>query len=440
MKSLAMLALVAAAALASNAYAKDIPVDNAKDIKAAMASAQAGDVISIKPGDYEVDQLQTGNSGTKDQPITLQASGDRGYAKLKITGGSDVGFRVISKHWKLYGLHIVGNPAKTLDLIQIDATRGGSDLYMVDCKISTCREFLIKSSRSREKGPENVVLDHCEWFDCPETAIDLVSSDNWIIRGNYLHDWGKGGGTHYGMFLKGGGKNGIIEGNFVDGKAGKGSIGISFGGGLTGPKWLPLAADGKVGPEHTGGIARNNIVVNTADCAYHTNNGSDCKFYNNLAYNCGAGFQRQANYPPEPTLINNVFCGGIKGAGKNENNLTKVDKAWFLTPDAGDFRLSPAGVKALAGKGQALADNPTDYFGTPRKPGAADLGPVIPDAKVSTKWVDRRAMGLPPGARPVPTTPTATTPTATDTPKDPLDIPVPTATPKPSPTVTLPPL
>jgi hypothetical protein len=375
------------AALVLPAAAREINASNAAEIRTAMAEAKPGDIISIPPGEYEIpDALVAKASGTKEQPITLRTKGDTGYAKLKITGKSDIGFRVLGKFWILHGLHIEGNPA-TVDLIQIDATQGGGDLRMTDCKISKCQEFLIKASRSREVAADNVILDHCEWFDCGGTAIDLVAGDRWIIRGNYVHDYGKDGGTHYGIFLKGGGRFGLIESNIVEGRAGKGTVGISFGGGLTGPQWLPLAADGKVAPEHTEGVCRNNIVIGTGDCAFHANNASKCEFYNNLAYDCGAGFQRQGSYPPDPRLINNVLSGSIRG-GESSPNLTKVNKAWFTAPDAQDFRLTADGRSAFGGKGLLLKENPMDFFGQPR-PGN-DLGPLNPNAAQSTRWQDRR--------------------------------------------------
>jgi hypothetical protein len=208
--------------LAGAASAREFTVRDAKAIRTAMHAAQAGDTISIQPGDYDMgDALVAGNSGSKDQPITMRTSGETGYARLTISGRSDVGFRVLGRFWILRGLHIEGNRSATLDLIQIDATRGGGDLAMIDCRVSRCREFLLKASRSREKGADNVVLEHCEWFDCSETAIDLVAGDHWIIRGNYVHDYGKDGAAHYGIFLKGGGKNGLIEGNLVNGRGGK---------------------------------------------------------------------------------------------------------------------------------------------------------------------------------------------------------------------------
>ena len=384
------LLLTTSLLLATPALAKDIPAADPKSIRAAMQAAQPGDTIAIPPGDYDMgDALVAGVSGTKDLPITLRTAGETGYAKLKITGKTDVGFRILAKFWTLRGLHIQGANPAILDLIQIDGSRGGSDLTMVDCRISHCKEFLLKASRSREQASDNVLLDHCEWFDCPETAIDLVSGDNWIIRHNYVHDYGTDGAAHYAIFLKGGGKNGLIESNLVDAKKQKGTVGISFGGGLTGAKWLPLLDTGKVAPEHKDGICRNNIVVNTTDVAYHANNASNCKFYNNLAYNCRGGFQRQGGYAPDPAVINSVFSGSIHGAGESQNNVTKVDEAWFVAPEKNDFRLTDIGKAALAGNAQPLKNNPADFLSNPR-PTPPDLGPLNATATQSPQWLDRR--------------------------------------------------
>jgi hypothetical protein len=129
-------------------------------------------------------------------------------------------------------------------------------------------------------------------------------------------------------------------------------------------------------------------VIHTGDCAYHANNASGCKFYNNLAYHCGAGFQRQADYPPAPTLVNNVLSGNIRGAGESRNNLSRAEKSWFVAADKNDFRLTANGKAALVGKGERLSDNAEDFFFQPRT--GNDLGPVNSAATQSTRWVDRR--------------------------------------------------
>jgi hypothetical protein len=70
--------------------------------------------------------------------------------------------------------------------------------------------------------------------------------------------------------------------------------------------------------------------------------------------------------------------------------VDKLQKEWFVNADESDFRLTEAGKAALVGKGVALDDNPTDIFGNKRDPATPTVGPVLPDAKESTKWVDRR--------------------------------------------------
>jgi hypothetical protein len=372
------------------AWAQEIKADNAAAIKAALASAGPGDTVVIKPGEYDLGgSVATGKDGTKDQPVTLRCEGDKGYAVLKVRG--DVGFRIRSKFWEFRGIHFKSDRKSVEDLVFMDGPGGAGNIHIVDCKISGAGEFGMKGAKGgRDKPAHNVVIEHTEMYDVVETGFDLVSGDNWVLRGCYVHDYGSGGGVHYGIFLKGGGKNGIIEGCIVDGSAGKGTLGISFGGGLTGRQWLPMGADGKVGPEADGGIARNNIVIKAADSSYHSNNGANCKFYNNLAW-AGTTFQRQAAYPKDPVLVNNLIGGGVKGASDNRSTVAPR-KEWFVNPDDCDFRLTEAGKAALVGKGEEvpLEENPTDFFGAKREAGKAVLGPVLPDAKESTKWVDRR--------------------------------------------------
>jgi hypothetical protein len=330
--------------------------------------------------------FSTGKGGEKDRPVEIRAAGEKGYAVLKV--GGQVGFRVNGKHLVLRGLHIQGNPKSTQATVFMDGPAGCSDVLMVDCKISGSSQHGMKAARTREKAADNITIENTELFDTAASGFDLVSGDNWTLRRCYAHDFGKGGGVTYGIFLKGGGKNGIIEGCLVDGRKQKITVGISFGGGLTGEKWLPLV-DGKVGAEHTDGVARNNVVINTGDVAYHSNNGSKCSFVNNLAFGC-SGFQRQASYPPDPVVVNNLISGNTsKGASRSANNLA-VKAEWFVAPDKLDFRLSDAGRTALAGKGVSLPECPTDIFGTRRDAAKPFPGPVLPEATETAVWVDRR--------------------------------------------------
>lgn len=368
---------------------QEIKADNAEAIKAALAAAGPGDTIVIKPGEYNLGRdVGTGKDGTKEQPITLRCEGDMGYAKLNLDG--QVAFRVKNKFWVFQGIHFNGDRQNTSAAVFMDGPGGCGDIHIADCKISGSAEHGMKSAKLREKPVHNVVIEFTELFDTGATGFDLVSGDNWILRRNYIHDYGLGGGVSYGIFLKGGGKHGVIEANFVDGKKQQTTIGISFGGGLTGEQWLPMGADGKLGPEHDGGLCRNNIVINATDASYHSNNSANCKFYNNLAWS-GDSFQKQAAYPQDPVLVNNLIGGGVNGTSENKSTVAPK-KEWFVNPDDGDFRLTDDGQAALVGKGENLPieDNSTDFFGTQREVGKPVLGPVLPDARESTKWVDRR--------------------------------------------------
>lgn len=391
--ALLMVVLVAPCA------AKEFKVDSPSAIRAALSAAQPGDVITIKPGDYDMgSEFATGKSGAADKPILVQAEGTKGYAKL--LAHSQIAFRIRSQYWGFRGIHFQGDPRKTAAVVFMDGPGGCGNIHMTDCKISDSAEHGMKAARLRDKAVDNVMIEHTELFNTNATGFDLVSGDNWVVRRNYVHDFGVGGGVCYGIFLKGGGRNGIIEGNFVDGKDRATTIGISFGGGLTGDKWLPLVPDEsnkkekamKAAPEHSGGICRNNIVVDCTDAAYHSNNAAGCRFYNNLAFRKASDFQRQHSYQPDPLLVNNLIDGRLSGMlAASNHNITKVQASWFVDPKNDDFRLTSAGRSALAGKGARLADNPTDYFGNGRNAQSPqDVGPVNAGAKTSTRWVDRR--------------------------------------------------
>jgi hypothetical protein len=99
----------------------------------------------------------------------------------------------------------------------------------------------------------------------------------------------------------------------------------------------------------------------------------------------------QGSYPKNPVLINNLIAGNVRGASENKGTLAPR-KEWFVDPENYDFRLTSAGKAALSRSGEplALAECGTDFFGNPRDPKHPVIGPVLPNATASTKWVDRR--------------------------------------------------
>lgn len=393
--NLTMMTCGLAAALtaaAGGAAAKEIRADNPAAIRAAIAAAKPGDTVVMPAGEYDMgDRVNVTVSGGKGNPVTVRCAGEKGHAVWRTRGGSRC-CSIGGAHLVFIGIHFAGDAKGSDDVVFLQPT--ADDLRFTDCKISGSGMFGVKSARSRDTAVDDFVFEHCEMFDIASTGFDMVCGDRGVLRGNFIHDFGKAGGgsTHYGIFMKGGGKHGVIEGNVVDGgKRGGVLVGISFGGGLTGAQWLPLI-DGKAAPEHEDGIARNNIVMNVSDDAYHSNNASRCRWYNNVSWNCQT-FRRSQSYPPDPVLANNLIQGKLRDvAAESKGNVTELQREWFVGPDDGDFRLTEKGKAALVGKGVAVpaAENPTDFFGTRRDPARVVVGPVLPDAGASTKWVDRR--------------------------------------------------
>lgn len=381
--SIGLPALLLVGVLCGQAHAKTLTITSGKELKAAVKAANPGDTIAIAPGTYKVDSLRIEKAGKKASPITLACTGDKGYAVLNLT--TSVCVKLKAPYWNFSGIHFKGNPAKTQAVIQIVGESGASHIRFTDCKISGSSMYAVKSSRSMEKASNDVIFDYCEAFNTGKTCLDFVAGEDWVVRRTYVHHYGQAGGVCYGIFLKGGSVNGLFEGNLVDGKSKATTVGISFGGGKTGEQWIRHEG-GEPAPEHVNGIARNNNVINTTDVAYHTNESEGSKFYNNLAYNCGGGIQCQAG---GSAMAVNCVLNSVHGQIKGSHNVDEVNKAWFMNPGRGDFRLTVAGVKAMSGA-KALKDNPTDLFGTQRDPKNPMAGPILPDATEKAAWTDRR--------------------------------------------------
>jgi hypothetical protein len=367
----------------------EFKVADATALRNALAEAQPGDSIVLKAGTYEMGERtpETVSDGTAAKPITMRAAGDHGYAILKLDG--NLGFRVKNQFWKFEGIHFKGNPERSQATLFLDGPQGCDNVSFVDCKISDSAGYGMKTARDPKSAVDRIVIEFTEVFNTGGTAVDVVGGDDWIVRRNYVHAFGTHGGTNYGIFLKGGGTNGLIEGNLVDGERQPGSIGISFGGGLTGKQFMP-SVDGQSPAEHKHGICRNNIVVNTSDVAYHSNNADSCAFYNNLAFGCD-GFQRQKSQGTDPLFINNAV-GKLRGAlDSSAANMEAGQAEWFQNPAKYDFRLTEIGESKLTQSAKPVDENPTDFFGNARDKDRPVSGPILPGAKEARVWQDRRS-------------------------------------------------
>jgi parallel beta-helix repeat protein len=210
----------------------------------------------------------------------------------------------------------------------------------------------------------------------------MDSGDDWIVRGNFIHDLqkGQGDGVSYAAFMKSGGNRGLFERNLVicaKDFSGGTRIGLSFGGGGTGNQYCQPAFDPNVpcDPEHTGGTMRNNVIVNCSDVGIYLNKSKDTHLlYNTLISTAGIDF-RYASSTGEAR--GNVLSGNIRnregGSHSASDNLTGVTTfdAMYMAPLQGDLR-KKGDLSALLDKGPKLVEG--DYCGRTRTGDRHDLG------------------------------------------------------------------
>ena len=280
--------------------------------------------------------------------------------------------------------------------------------------------------------------------------MDIVGGDRWVVRQNFIADFGSNKVT-YGAFMKGGSTNGIFERNLVvcEWKTKGGPrVGLSFGGGGTMPGKIYRTPEGD---EEGGGIMRNNIIANCPNAeGIYLNKAGRSKIYNNTIYNA---YGIQARFPPSsPSEIrNNIISGAITERNEAhlfaENNLATgygigdyipgaverltlrisnydakypslVSTAnvkwaqrqivglggwlgegplgrgissfrdWFVSPRLLDF--DPVSIDRIARRGEALTEVTDDFCGQRRGKAVVDLGAIEYSAGRcgASKWAE----------------------------------------------------
>ena len=374
-----------------------VSVTNATELTAAIDNATAGDEIVLADGDYALAANVTCDAvGTSAEPVVVRAASPLG---AHLAFNASEGFKVTGPHWHFEGLDITG------------ACGAGND--------STCEHafhvsgaaesFVLRHSRVRDFNaqlkvnaqligasyaiPHRGLIEYNEIGDTrarmtsnPVTKLNIDTGDDWIVRGNYIHDGQKSGGdnTSYASFMKSGGNRGLFERNLVicsRDTMGGARIGLSFGGGGTGNAFCAPAFDPGVDcvVEHTGGTMRNNVIVNCSDVGIYLNESVDTHLlYNTLIATNGIDF-RFATTTGEAvgnlmTSVARQRDGGTMTTNGNVENVALSQfQQWYASPLTGD--LSVLGdVSSLIGAGPMRADVKNDYCGALRPNGALTVG------------------------------------------------------------------
>ncbi len=293
-------------------YAEDISVSTGEQLKTAFLKASAGTRIVLLPGTYDVYRLDTHSGGTAQKPITVEAS-IFGAALIHATGAEAISIH--HPYWIVKGLSIEGG-AQSDHAFHIS---GNADNVVIKHNTLVNFHSQIKVNGIYPDFPDNGLIENNDIFNTqvrettePVTPIDIVGGKHWIVRGNYIADFAKGLGdkTSYGLFIKGNSSNGLIEKNLIlceKDTVGGVRIGMSLGGGGTGTAYCE---NRDCAIEHTGGIMRNNIILNCPDVGVYLNKARDTVIQNNtLLMTVGI----DVRFPKSSAIIkNNILTGSIR--------------------------------------------------------------------------------------------------------------------------------
>jgi hypothetical protein len=372
------------------AAAKDVPVSDLATLAGAIAAAQPGDVIILADGSYDSTGLTCSANGTPAAPITVKAA-----HPLAATIRFDAleGFKVSGDHWHFEGLSTVGVCVSDDNCEHSYHVNGAVGFQIKGCKAVDFNAQIKVNVGAANKLPNAGLIEGNEFYDSrarntanPVTKLDLDSGDDWIIRGNFIHDYEKGLGDQvsYAAFLKCGGNRGLMERNLVlcsRDHVGGTRIGLSLGGGGCAPSFCEPAFDaGTPCVEHHDGVVRNNIVASCSDVGIYVNQSPNSHvLYNTLVATTGVDF-RFAMTTGE--AAGNLLAGMIRNrdgatgtfAGNVEGLMQTDFDAMYVDPLKGDLR-KKGSLAAVLGLGPANARVTDDYCARTR-PSPFDVGAI----------------------------------------------------------------
>lgn len=296
-----------------------IRVASADALRRAMASANAGDRITLAPGVYRIDSpLYALRPGLPKLPIVVRGEGPgEAVLEMKTREGLVVG----APHWTFENLDIRGSCARQEDCDHAFHVVGKGRHFVARNNTITDFNAHFKINGDRSGFPDHGLIEANTLTNTsprrthnPVTPIDLVAANDWIIRANLITDFIKAGGDRisYGAFAKGAGARTLIERNMVlceqklQGHPGQ-RVGLSFGGGGTGK---PYCRDGKCITEHEQGIMRANLVVACSDVGIYLNSAAASRIADNTLLDTGGVDVRFPESSAE--LDGNLIDGAVR--------------------------------------------------------------------------------------------------------------------------------
>jgi hypothetical protein len=398
-------------------HAGVVNVSTAGELSQAITNAQAGDEIVLAPGTYALTGATCSAAGNAQQPIIVRAATPL-LAVIQFDGLE--GFKVTGAHWHFEDLEVRGVCASDPSCEHAFHVTGAAHGFVLRRSrvLDFNAQLKVNASpiASTYVTPNAGLVEYNEIGDTrgratsnPVTKLNIDTGEDWIVRGNYLHDAQKlqGDNISYAAFMKSGGKRGLFERNLVicsKDTTGGTRIGLSFGGGGTAPQFCAPAFDANTpcNVEHDGGTMRNNIIVNCSDVGIYLNRGKDSHIlFNTLIATNGVDFRFDTT---SGEAVGNLLGSAIRtrdnatmtAAGNTMSVATSQFAMWYRSPLDGD--LEPIGsVGSLIAAAPMRGDVADDYCAMLRPGGALTVG-AIEHSVMPTCNTTRPPTGFPGGA------------------------------------------
>lgn len=286
----------AQAAVAPPVAKRALAVFTVTQLREAMAAAMPGDVITLAPGEYLIMRggLAAQRSGAEGSPIVVRAERP---GTVTIEMAIIEGFYVTAPHWTFENLTIRGTCQYQQDCEHAFHVVGNADHFTA--RNNTIVDFNAHFKINAHSGdfPDHgaiigntITNTTIRDTGTAVTLVDLVAGSDWIIRGNVITDFIKGGSdrTSYGVFAKGAGARNIFEQNIVVCEhllRGPGQrVGISLGGGGTGKQFC---RDGRCITEQDDSVIRSNLIASCSDDGIYLNSAARSVVTHNTVLDTG---------------------------------------------------------------------------------------------------------------------------------------------------------
>lgn len=352
-------------------------------LREAMDGAMPGDVITLAPGEYAVKGggLLAHRPGATGKPVTVRAHRP---GTVIIDMSIVEGFKVAAAHWTFENLTIRGT-CKPQDYCEhAFHVVGNADHFTArnNTIIDFNAHFKINGHQGNFPDHGAIIGNTITNTAIRETSrsvtlIDLVAASDWLIRGNVITDFIKGGGDQisYGAFAKGAGARNIFEQNIVVCEhllRGPGyQVGMSLGGGATGKQYC---RDGRCITEQDDSVIRSNLIASCSDDGIYLNNAARSVVSHNTLLETGGIVVRFAGSSAD--IEGNLVDGAIRtrdgGTMRARDNVDGSIMAAYFGIHAPRNQFTGWSVATLAWDGEPLrrkeplpGDNP-DLCGRPR--------------------------------------------------------------------------